>query len=231
MQLKGIIFDLDGTIIDSLPLISLTFRKVFDVFGIPWGNGEVLKTVGLPLREVAATYAPAGRVEEFLATYAKIQKQYQEKLLKAYPGAAETLETLRKEGFRLALGTSKRRPSTMAALQLTGLEKYFDVIVTVDDVERSKPNPDTLFKALKLLKLKPSAAVYIGDSWYDIMTGKNAGVSTIGVTWGMATREELDAYNPDFIVDTWEELLSLLRPPSLAGGSPLSLSDDSGKPA
>lgn len=209
MKPKSVIFDLDGTIVDSLPLIRVTFRKVFDAFGIPWGNGEVLKTVGLPLREVATTYAP-GRVEEFLATYVKIQNQYQDKLLKAYPGAAKTLETLQKGGFRLALGTSKRRPSTMAALRLTDLEKYFDAIVTVDDVARSKPNPDTLLNALELLKLEPADAVYVGDSWYDIMTGENASVPTIGVTWGMATREELEAYHPDFIVDTWEELLSLL---------------------
>ncbi|HHW40210.1 MAG TPA: HAD-IA family hydrolase [Syntrophomonadaceae bacterium] len=209
MQLKAVIFDLDGTIIDSLPLIKLTFEKVFEDFGIPWGNGEVLKTVGLPLRDVAASYAP-GRVEEFLAAYVKIQNKYQEKLLKAYPGAAETLETLQKRGYRLALATSKRRPATIAGLALTGLDRYLEAVVTVEDVPRPKPNPDTLFKTLELLKMEPAEAVYVGDSWYDILTGKNAGVPTIGVTWGMATREELAAHTPDFIVDTWEELLSLL---------------------
>lgn len=209
MDTKAVIFDLDGTILNSLPLIHLTFQEVFREMGLPWGNGEVLKTVGLPLREVAAAYAP-GRAEEFLERYASFQKERQEKMLKAYPGTREALQTLRDRGYRLALATSKRRLATEAGLSISGLSRYLEVVVTVDDVAKPKPEPDILYKTLELLGLDNSQAVYVGDSWYDIMTGKNAAVTTIGVTWGMASREELYRYTPSYIVDTWEELLALL---------------------
>lgn len=209
MQVKAAIFDLDGTLLDSLLLIRLSFEKVFRDLGIPWGKGEVLKTIGLPLREVAKEYAP-GRSEEFLTVYADFQKQHQEELLRAYPGACETLETLKDQGYLLALATSKRRQATTAGLSLTGLDKFLDVIVTVDDVAKPKPHPDSVLRTLELLKTGPAAAVYIGDTGYDILTGKSAGVTTIGVTWGMSTREELDSHLPDFIVDNWKSLLDLL---------------------
>jgi pyrophosphatase PpaX len=207
MSINTLLFDLDGTLLNSLPMIGSTFRHTFDQLGIPWGNGEILKTVGLPLRDVAVEYAHE-RAEEFLTVYGQYQSDVQESMLKAYPGTIETLEKLHDNGYRLGLVTSKRRSSTMDGLAISGLGPHLEVIVTVDDISQPKPHPEPVLKALELMELSPLEAIYVGDSWYDILTGKNAGVLTIGVTWGMATWDELHNQLPDYIVNTWDELLA-----------------------
>lgn len=210
MPLQTALFDLDGTLIDSIPLIRLSFEYTFDKLGIPWGKGEVLKTIGLPLRDVAAYYA-GERAEDFLDIYAKFQQKNQEKLLKPYPGAKDSLIYLKNKGYRTGVFTSKRRNATKVGLSLTGIDSYLDVVVTVEDIERPKPDPDGINMALGLLKTSPAKAVYTGDSIYDIQTGKNAGVPTIAVTWGIATENELKKTQPDFLVKTWAQLLQAIE--------------------
>lgn len=209
MELKTVLFDLDGTLINTIPLIRLSFEKVFADFGIPWENGEVLKTIGLPLREVAAHYAP-GRVEEFLQVYTEFQKTKYREFTRIYPGTIETLEVIKKKGCHTGVVTSKRKAPALEGMAITGIDGYVEVAVAVEDVSKPKPAPDPVFKALGLLGAQPENAIYAGDSWYDIQAGKQAGVTTIGVTWGMATREELSDYHPDFIVDSWGEFLTAL---------------------
>ncbi|MGB4504338.1 MAG: HAD-IA family hydrolase [Syntrophaceticus sp.] len=208
--MEAIIFDLDGTLIDSIPLIRLSFEHTFNQLGLPWGKGEVLNTIGLPLRDVAKHYAP-DHVEEFLAVYAEYQVKTQKKLLKPFPQAKKTLSHIQKKGYRTGVVTSKRRKATSESLSITGLEKYLEVVVTVEDASKPKPNPDSLLSALEQLNAHPSQAVYIGDSIYDIITGKNAGAATIGVTWGIAAKNDLKKQQPDFLVDSWEELRSAIN--------------------
>lgn len=210
MSLKTALFDLDGTLIDSIPLIRLSFEYTFDKLGIPWGKGEVLKTIGLPLRDVAAYYA-GERAEDFLDIYVKFQQENQEKLLKAYPKAQDTLIYLQNKGYHTGVFTSKRRKATKVSLSLTGLDSYLDTVITVEDIKRPKPDPDGINMALEILKTSPTKAVYIGDSIYDIQTGKNAGVATIAVTWGIATENELQNTQPDFLVKTWDQLLQAIE--------------------
>lgn len=222
MPLTTVLFDLDGTLIDSIPLIKLTFQHVFEELGIPWGNGEVLKTIGLPLRDVAASYA-GERAAEFLEIYAEFQRKNQKRLLKPYPGAEETLSNLQKMGCRIGVVTSKRRGPTRDGLSLTGLERYPEVVVTVEDIRRPKPDPDGILVALELLQALPEEAVYIGDSVYDILTGKNAGVTTVAVAWGIASEEELKEKKPDFFVRSWDELNRLCAALSTGDGMPAGL--------
>lgn len=210
MTVKAVLFDLDGTLINSIPLIRLTFENVFAELGIPWGRGEVLETIGLPLKKVAEQYAP-GRVGEFLERYSEFQKTRHKDYTKLYPGAIESLKEIKTTGFRTGVVTSKRRIPALAGMALTGLDEYIEVTVAVEDVAKPKPNPEPVHRALGLLHIRPENAVYVGDSWYDVMAGKEAGVTTIGVTWGMATKEQLNEHQPHFVVDSWEELLVALN--------------------
>ncbi len=205
-MLQAVLFDLDGTLINSIPLIRLSFEYTFKKLGIPWGKGEVLGTIGLPLRDVAKHYAQE-EAEHFLEVYANFQREVQEKMLQAFPDTIESLTILRKQGYLTGLVTSKRRKATRDSLQITGLNDYIDVVVTVEDANHPKPHPDGVLSALKELSVHPSKAVYIGDSIYDIMTGKNAGTATIGVTWGIAAKKDLEKQQPDFLVESWKELL------------------------
>ncbi|AZK59117.1 HAD family hydrolase [Candidatus Desulforudis audaxviator] len=209
LTVRAVLFDLDGTLIDTIPLIRWTFERVFADFGLPWENGEVLHTVGLPLREIAARYMP-DRADEFMERYAAFQKTRFRELTRAYPGAVETLATIKSAGYRTGVVTSKRREPALASLALTGLDQHIEAVVTADDVTKPKPDPEPVFKALELLHTRPQNAAYIGDSWYDVVAGKQAGVTTVGATWGIASREQLAEHAPDIIVDSWDEFLANL---------------------
>lgn len=210
MKLKAVLFDLDGTLLDSIPLIRRCFERVFAEFEIPWGDGAVMKTVGLPLGQVAETYAP-GQADRFLKSYTEFYRDHQQSMIDLFPGTKETLASLEGAGYRLALVTSKRREPAISNLAITGLDRYLQHVVTVEDTSRPKPYPDCLLRGLELLAAEPEEAIYVGDSWFDVQTGKNAGVATAGVTWGIASREELDPYQPDLIADDWSQLLSALN--------------------
>lgn len=106
--------------------------------------------------------------------------------------------------------TSKGRPGTMRTLKVTGIADLFDVVITAYDVTEPKPAPQPVLKALQVLQVKPEAAVMVGDSYFDLLSGRAAGVRVVAVTWGMATREELSKYQPDLIIDTWEDLKKYL---------------------
>lgn len=169
-----------------------------------------MKTVGVPLRDIAGQYLP-GRAEEFIKVYAAIQKTRAREMTAVFPGTRRTLAAIRTAGHRTAVVTSKRREPALAGMAVTGIDRYIELAVAVEDVTRAKPDPEPVQKALNLLETRPAEAVYIGDSWYDIQAGKRAGVTTIAVTWGMASREQLAACHPDFIIDVWAELQEALR--------------------
>ena len=209
-QIRAMLFDLDGTLLNSIPLIRRSFENVFADFGIPWVEGGVMKTVGLPLRQAAEIHAP-GQEERFLKAYTEFYRDHQQEMLDLFPGALETLESLDSSGYRLGLVTSKRREPTLANMSMTGLDRYIGHVVALEDTSRPKPYPDCLLRCLDLLAAEPGQACYAGDSWYDVMAGKSAGVATVGVTWGIASREELWPYRPDFIVDNWGQLLAAVR--------------------
>jgi pyrophosphatase PpaX len=95
-------------------------------------------------------------------------------------------------------------------MTMTGLDRFISQVVALEDTSRPKPYPDCLLRGLELLAVKPDQALYAGDSWYDVLTGKSAGVVTAGVTWGIASREEMSPYQPDFIADNWKQFLDAL---------------------
>jgi len=221
LRIDTVLFDLDGTLINTIPLIRWTLKNVFAHLNIPWREQEVMRTVGLPLRQIAARYAPQ-QVEDFVHLYTTIQKTRHRELTRAYPGTLETLKIVRSGGRRTGVVTSKRRHPALEGMAFTGIDRYIEVTVAADDVVKSKPHPEPLFTALQLLGGRPEKTVYVGDSEYDITAGKQAGVITVAVTWGVAPREQLAAHAPDVIVDSWDEFLDILGLPeqSSAGASP-----------
>jgi len=206
MEVKTILFDLDGTLVDSLQLIEQTYRKVFQDMNIPWGDGDVLKWLGRPLVDIAANFAGRDKKEEFIERYQGYYKEEHDKKIKLFPGTYEMLEWMRQRGFKLGVVTSKGRPTTVHALNLLDVSKFLGAVITAHDVNKYKPDPEPVLEALKVLGASAESALYVGDSPFDIMAGQEAGTGTAGVTWGIATREELEKYNPTYILDSWEEL-------------------------
>lgn len=207
---KTILFDQDGTLIDSLPLIRNTYRQVFTHFDLPWNDGEVMELTGKALREISEHYMQ-DRWPEFMELYGGLYDRDHDANTAAFAGSKEIVVALRKAGKKTGVVTGKRHHVAKKSLDYTGLWPLMDVLVGSDDVARAKPQPDSLFKAMELTASKPEECVYIGDGPYDIQAAHNAGIPCITVSWGMASREQLCKEGTDAIIDNWEDLADLFN--------------------
>jgi pyrophosphatase PpaX len=213
MLLSTVIFDLDGTVIDTGPLIADSFRHaVKTVLGKTIDDKEMLAFVGgWSLREQMCRLAP-DRSQELVEAY-RAYNEPRHAGLEFCPGMHELLLALRAEGVRIGLATAKRRATVGIAFRyLPQLESLFDVVVSADDTERHKPDPAPLLLALERLGSKSSEGAYVGDSPFDVEAARAAGLRSIAVTWGgIHDQERLRLAEPDTIVSTTAELIEALE--------------------
>ncbi|HAU32452.1 MAG: HAD-superfamily hydrolase, subfamily IA, variant 3 [Desulfotomaculum sp. 46_296] len=209
MTISVALFDLDGTLVDSLPFIMNTYNLVFKKLNLPWTEIELIKWIGRPLREIASFFA-GEKKDEFLKLYEKYYNLDFENNISPFPGTIEMLEFLKINGFLLGIVTSKGKEGAMRTVEVTGMDNYMDVVITAHDVYVHKPFPDPILKALEILNVPPGQSLYIGDSYHDIKAGLEAGTTTLAVTWGINTREELAALNPDGLLESWADLKKFL---------------------
>jgi pyrophosphatase PpaX len=205
-----VLFDLDGTVVDSGAMILASFRYATKtVLDRDVSDAELLATVGTPLRE-QMRLIDAERADELVDVYRAHNVPLHEEL-EACDGMLDVLSRLSDEGRRLGIVTAKRGTTVELAFAVLPLKDYFDVVVTVDDAERHKPAPDPLFVALDRLEARAEEAAYVGDSPFDVAAAKAAGVFAVAVTWGgIHSEDALRAEDPDAIVSTPEELLDVL---------------------
>jgi pyrophosphatase PpaX len=198
-----ILLDLDGTVIDSVALIRESHRHaVRTVLGEELEDERLVANVGRPLLEQMAAFSPE-RSEELYRVYREWNHANTAALLLAYPDIPAALAELRAAGRRLGIVTSKSRDAVdLAWGVLPELDGLFDVVVAAEDSERHKPAPDPVLTALERLGAGPEGACYVGDSPFDIESGRAAGVLTIGVTWGFFARPALEEAGADVIVET-----------------------------
>lgn len=208
---RTILFDLDGTIIDSVGLILDSYRHTAAVHGLPARTeADWLRGLGTPLRTQFAAYAEsAEHMEALIATYREYNLANHDARVRAYPGMVEAIRSLHAAGRRLGVVTSKNRHGTLRGLRLVGLEDAFEVLVCADEVVNPKPHPEPVEKALDLLGAGPRDSVFVGDSPHDMHSGRGAGVATAAVLWGPFTRDDLTGAGPDHWFERPEELLAL----------------------
>jgi pyrophosphatase PpaX len=212
VRFRTVLFDLDGTLIDSAAMILASFRHATQTVlrrEIP--DQELLAAVGGPgLRAQMEALAP-DYVDELVEVYSDHNVGLH-RGLQPCEGILDLLETLKNEGRRLGVVTAKRRATLQLAFEvLPPLEPYFDVAIAAEDTERHKPHPEPLLTALERLREEPANSAYLGDSPFDIQAAKAAGMGAIAVTWGaIHPRERLEREQPDAVVDTCEELLGNL---------------------
>ncbi|OAT81256.1 HAD-IA family hydrolase [Desulfotomaculum copahuensis] len=205
MTVEVVLFDLDGTLADSLPLIEHTYRLVFEEMGIPWGEDAVMGWIGRTIRDIAEYFA-GRRAQEFIERYQMHYHREHDKYTALFPETLPMLAGLKQRGLRLGIVTSKGRTGAMRTVNFTGLAPYMDTVVTAHDVEKHKPLPDPVLEALRRLAAPPERAVYVGDSQFDIQAGRTAGTRTLGVTWGMAGRAGWREFRPDGVLERWDDL-------------------------
>jgi pyrophosphatase PpaX len=211
-HLTTLLFDLDGTLIDSIRLILDSYHHTLQVHGLPPRTDEEwLQGVGIPLRVVFAELAQhPGHLEQLIATYRDYNLAHHDTQVLPYVGAPELIRQVKSAGFRTGLVTSKNRPGAIRGLTLAGIVDHFDVLVCADDVTHPKPHPEPVLMALKTLDVLPGEALFVGDSVHDMASGRSAGVSTAAVLWGPFGRTHLESTRPDYWLETPQDLMTLL---------------------
>ena len=209
-KIDTVLFDLDGTLIDTNELIISSFLHTMEsYFPGQYQREDVLPFLGPTLQESFEPLNPT-RYEEMITTYRTFNLANHDLLVKRFEGVYETVRTLKENNFHLAIVTTKRLDVAQMGLKLTGLDEYFDVVVALDHVEKTKPDPEPLLKALELLNSSPERAMMVGDNYHDILGGKNAGTKTVGVAWSIKGKAHLEEYKPDYILDTMADILPIL---------------------
>jgi len=213
---ETVLFDLDGTLIDSVDLIVDSYVHTFTTHGVPMRTrDEILAGLGTPLRIAFGklTGDPA-EIEAWIATYREYNLAHHDERVHAYPGTVAMVRHLKESGRRIGLVTSKNRSGANRGLELVGLGDTMEVIVAADDVTNPKPHPEPVLRALAQLAMPAGSCVFVGDSHHDVNSGRSAGVATIGVTWGPFDRRHLEEVAPDHYCDTPGELLELVGCPA-----------------
>lgn len=213
--IRTVLFDLDGTLIDSKALILCSYRHTLETHrGVAPSDDEWLATMGQPLvTQLRGFASDEAEVEAMLSTYLAHNLEKHDQMVLPYPGIAETLERLREDGYPLGIVTSKKLEGTRRGLRRCGLpETWFDSIVTADDVQRGKPDPEPIQIAMtRMNEPSPQQVVYVGDSIHDMYAGSAAGTRTAAALWGPYDREFLAPARPDYwferIEDLWEILV------------------------
>jgi pyrophosphatase PpaX len=211
MRFPVVLFDLDGTVIDSGAIILASMRHAAkEVLGREPSDEELMATVGGPGLEAQMRALDADRVEELVTVY-RAHNEPLHDTLECCLGMDDVLVRLKDEGRRLGIVTAKRRVTAELAFATVPLGHLFDTVVGGDDTERHKPDPAPLLLALERMGATPRESAYVGDSPFDVLAAKAAGMHAIAVTWGrIHDRARLEEAGPDAIVDTAEELLDHL---------------------
>ncbi|PGU86445.1 pyrophosphatase PpaX [Bacillus cereus] len=210
MRINTVLFDLDGTLINTNELIISSFLHTLNTYyPNQYKREDVLPFIGPSLHDTFSKIDKS-KVEEMITSYRKFNHDHHDELVEEYETVYETVRELKKQGYKVGIVTTKARQTVEMGLQLSKLDEFFDVVVTIDDVEHVKPHPEPLQKALELLDAKPEEALMVGDNHHDIVGGQNAGTKTAAVSWTLKGRAYLEAYKPDFMLDKMSDLLPIL---------------------
>jgi 2-phosphoglycolate phosphatase len=212
VPIRAVLWDLDGTLLDSNPSIRATMNHVLKERGLPvFAKQELDLLVGHPLREILATKCPDPAVVETMAhRYRAVYNESGWLTVRLHDGVPELVDELERRGVRQALVTSKGQQETETLITDLGFAHPWDAIVGDDDVRPLKPDPAPVLEALRLLDCLPGEAAMVGDTRFDIGAGKGAGVLAVGVLWGNGSAESLRQAGADALVRDPKELRKLL---------------------
>jgi pyrophosphatase PpaX len=191
MNRLTLLFDLDGTLVDTKELILVSYREATrKVLGQSLPDDDILPLIGMPLADQMRILAPE-HVDELTAVYRKHNKRVHDEFIRPFEGIREVLAMLRAGGRQLAVVTSKRKKPALRGLAAFDLAGYFDLVIGSDDTERHKPDPEPLLVAAARLGVPIEDCAYIGDSPYDMRAARAANATAIAALWGMFDRASL----------------------------------------
>ncbi len=214
--LTTFLFDLDGTIIDSIELILRSYRHTMQLHRCnePMPPDDMwIKGLGTPLwAQFGQITEDKEEIERMVQTYRTYNLTHHDALVKPYEGVVDEIRRIKEHRKQLGLVTSKLRDGAMRGIRISGLDEVFDIVIGCDDVTHFKPHPEPVLKAVDELGVKPAATVFVGDSRHDMESGRAAGVKTAAVLWGPFDRAYLQDLNPDYWLEKPADLRQLYDP-------------------
>jgi len=211
-EINAVLFDLDGTMVDSNQLLIDTFKDTFDQYfpDIYFNHQDYIDMIGPSLAETFSIYQKdMDIVNQMIEHFINFYKIKEIESIHLYPNLIETLKQLKKLNIQTGIVTTKRKKSALPSIKHFQLDQLIDIYVYLDDVKYPKPHAEPILYAKSMLK-KPKEIIFIGDNPSDILSGKNAGILTCGVEWSYKKDALKDSY-PDFWIKDYQELLSIIH--------------------
>ncbi|MCI0435795.1 MAG: HAD-IA family hydrolase [Gemmatimonadetes bacterium] len=208
---EAVLFDLDGTLADSIGLILECYRHTMRThFGRELGDERWLEGLGTPLDRQLAGFA-SSEVEAIAMreTYIVFQREVHDHMVRPFPGVVDLLADLLRAGCPLGLVTSKRREMTERTMRVCGIEAMFGVVITPERVRNGKPDPEPVLAAVHELNARAEHVLFVGDAPADLVAGRAAGVKTGAALWGPFPRDRLVAHAPDHLLETVGDVRAL----------------------
>lgn len=205
-----VIFDLDGTLLNTDLLIFKSFEHVFKKYfpNYQLSEEELLSFLGPSLKDSFSKYVKENKVDELIDCYREYNHKHHEDFVTIYPHVEEVLKELKSKDYKLAVVTTKYRDAAYIGLDLFNISKYFDVVIGMDNVKKVKPDPEGIYNAMTITNCQK--AVMIGDNVSDIQSGKNANIYTIGVKWSPKGYQQMLKLHPDLMIDDMKEIIDFL---------------------
>jgi len=211
ISMKALLFDFDGTLLNTNDLIIKTFMHILDErFPGQYSPKDCMKFIGPSLTETFEQITP-NEVDEMIEKYRQWNQAHHDELVTEYDGVVSTLEKLKEQGIRLAVVSTKRKDTVEKGLDLMGAKHLFEFWIGGDDVKNVKPDPEPVLIAIERLGVSKEDVMMIGDNYHDILAGKNAGVKTAGVSWSIKGEDFLKQFNPDYILQHMVDLLTIVK--------------------
>jgi pyrophosphatase PpaX len=207
----AVLFDLDGTLVDSIALLLASMRHTFQGRTRQPSDAEWIEGIGTPLPKQLTPYVESDEDRERLVNrYRAFQMENHDRLMARYEGVIDTLALLYQRGHPMGIVTSKGNTMMDRGLKFIGADDYIEVAIGYDSVHIHKPDPYPVKAALEKLEYGVNEAVFVGDSPHDIKSGNAAGVITIAALWGPFTRSSLEPYKPTYFLENIKALPELL---------------------
>lgn len=212
-KIDTVLFDFDGTVMNTNEVIINSWQHTFKTLENREEDVEkIIETFGEPLQITMEKLFPNVPIEQSVEIYRSYHRDNFGELISLFPGMKELLAELKQRNYKTAMVTSRLRNTTQQGLEKYEIADYFDTVVTADDTDKHKPDPEPIHIALEKLDSAPERSIMLGDTMFDILCAKNAGVKSVLVSWAMAvTEEEKTGPNkPDYIIEKAEDLLNLI---------------------
>ncbi len=213
MKINTVLFDFDGTLIDTNQVIMESWQHTFETLEVKAPpREEIIKTFGELLPTSMKKFFPHVPVEESAGIYRSYQNEKYDGLITMCPGMKELVTKLKALGYKTGVVTSRASRTTLLGLEKYGVKAYFDAIITSDDTDKHKPDPAPLQIAMERLGSGPGETLFIGDTMFDILCAANAGVKSVLVDWSIAVDEKnrKGPEGPDFIMKDTEDFFRIV---------------------